>query len=130
MKDRTPLQLMEQVAMTAVFALCAAMCLQAFAAAYNISKRSQLREAACSLADAVCAASESGTGIAPEGTDAEVFVDAGGRPCDRDGACYKIVIRWNDVSPLPAASMDVDVTSPDGLVPYASRTAVWQKDMA
>lgn len=129
MKDRTPLQLMEQVAMTAVFALCAAMCLQAFATAYDTSKRAQMREAASSLADAICASSESGTGVAPEGTDAEIFMDMGGRPCDRGDACYKVMIKWNDVGSLPAASMDVNVTSPDGLVPYASRTAVWQKEV-
>ena len=46
MKSKAPLALMEQIVMILVFALAAALCLQAFACSYNISSRDRIRDAA------------------------------------------------------------------------------------
>ena len=50
MKQNTPLALMEQVIMIAVFALAAALCLQAFALAERISRENEDRDKAVILA--------------------------------------------------------------------------------
>lgn len=46
MKNKAPLQLMEQLIMILVFALTAALCLQGFATAHRISHRQQARDRA------------------------------------------------------------------------------------
>jgi len=117
---------MEQVIMTAVFALCAAMSLQAFSSAYNMSKTSEMRERAAAMAEGICASAEAGTGLTPPGQDCEIFVGMDGRPRDRSDATYRLTITWNDTEGLPAESMDITITSPDGITQYAEQTAVWQ----
>ncbi|MCI8423582.1 MAG: hypothetical protein HFF50_08640 [Lawsonibacter sp.] len=49
MKSKAPLSLMEQMVMLAVFALAAALCLQAFVKSDAISRRSQARDRAVVL---------------------------------------------------------------------------------
>ena len=49
MKSRAPLALMEQMVMLLVFALAAALCLQAFVRSDNISRQSEARDRAAML---------------------------------------------------------------------------------
>lgn len=50
MRSKTPLVLMEQLVMVLVFALAAALCLQAFVLAQRISRQNELRDGAVTTA--------------------------------------------------------------------------------
>ena len=69
MKNKASLMLMEQLVMILVFALCAALCLQGFAAADRISKETALRDEAVILAQNTAECLKAGRPIpdAPEG---------------------------------------------------------------
>lgn len=47
MKSKTPLSLMEQMVMLLVFALAAALCMQAFVLSDSLSRRAEARDRAC-----------------------------------------------------------------------------------
>ena len=53
MKSKAPLMLMEQMVMLLVFALAAALCLQAFVKADEISRRAEARDRAVILCQTV-----------------------------------------------------------------------------
>ena len=53
MRSKAPLALMEQMVMLLVFALAAALCLQAFVQSDAISQRSEARDRAVELAQSV-----------------------------------------------------------------------------
>jgi hypothetical protein len=80
MRSKAPLVLMEQLVMVLVFALAAAVCVQAFALADRISRRSALQDAAAVTAqsmaevwkaaggDTAAAAERYGSGAVAQGT--------------------------------------------------------------
>ena len=59
MKSRAPLALMEQMVMLLVFALAAALCLQAFVRSDNISRQSEARDRAAMLVQSAAEAIQS-----------------------------------------------------------------------
>lgn len=65
MKSKAPLILMEQMAMLLVFALAAALCLQAFVKSDSISRRSEDRDRAAALVQTVAETVRS-SGDAPD----------------------------------------------------------------
>ena len=69
MKHRSSLLLMEQLVMILVFALCAALCLQAFVAADNMAKSTALQDEAVLLAQNTAESLKAG-GPVPEAPEA------------------------------------------------------------
>ncbi len=75
MKGKTSLLLMEQVAMILVFAIAAAVCLQAFALSHDISRKNEVRGAAVQAAQ----------------NAAEVLKHHGGAPAEAFAAAAEIL---------------------------------------
>ena len=62
MKSKAPLALMEQMVMVLIFALAAALCLQAFALSDRMSRGSELRDGAVILAQNAAEVCKAGGG--------------------------------------------------------------------
>lgn len=84
MRSKAPLAMMEQMVMLLVFALAAALCLQAFVKSDQISKRSEARDRAATLCQNVAEA------VRHNGGDLEAALErvAGAAPSQRDGFGY------------------------------------------
>ena len=124
MKSRASLQVMEQLAMIAVFALAASLCLQAYAAAYRTSLDVLDRDRAEAMADGLVRAFRSGREVPLDGPKAGAdFLgnyDENWEP-DADGRT-SVRVTWTD-GPRYAGA-DVAICGRDG-TELASRSAVW-----
>lgn len=121
MKNKTSIQLMEQVVMTGVFVLAAAICLQAYAASYAISKTSELREAAARIASDMTERFTAGGAI----DDAPAYyADLDGNACGRKDAAFRVNVTRTGQDGDVIEIMTVKVTGTDGNAAYASRTTV------
>lgn len=126
--------------MTGVFALAAAMCLQAYAMSYNLSKLSLFREEATSMADAIKESVLAGEGFVLEGIEPydradpyatrnqELRYGADWKPCEARDAAYVVRTMYSDPYPLPYMQCVLEIAHPDGRV-YASRDIVIQLDL-
>ena len=125
MKGKTSLVLLEQVVMILVFALAAALCLQAFALSDRISTESELRDRAVLQAqNAVEILKDCG------GDRAQAVDQIGGRfdgdtlVCEADGLRLTVVWQTPEVRYLGTAQ--VTVRDADGDV-LAELPAAWQE---
>ena len=125
MKGKTSLVLLEQVVMILVFALAAALCLQAFALSGRISTESELRDRAVLQAqNAVEILKDCG------GDRAQAVDQIGGRfdgdilVCEADGLRMTVVWQTPEVRYLGTAQ--VTVRNADGDV-LAELPAAWQE---
>lgn len=128
MKNKTPLQLMEQIIMIGVFALAAALCLQAYALSHKISANMALQESAVHMADNLIESLRANTTpLLPDITPNAPFT----ADYDQDwelttsNPTYHIVITWPDPGDLPVTQCNITITAPDN-TEYVSRNAVWQ----
>lgn len=131
MRSRAPLAMMEQMLMLLVFALAAALCLQAFVKSDELSVRSEARD------QAVIAAQNAAEAVRRcKGDFSAAVVLLGGERWDADS----FTIDYNeDWEPLPAEDvMEIGsggvmyllgVARTDGGVPGLGKAVVWVKDM-
>ena len=96
MRSKAPLAMMEQMVMLLVFALAAALCLQAFVKSDEMSKRSEARDRAATLCQNVAEA------VRHNGGDLEAALErvAGAAPSQRDGFGFFIPYDedWNVIT--------------------------------
>lgn len=145
MKSKAPLALMEQMVMILVFALAAALCLQAFVKSDAISSRSDARDRAVSLCQTAAeglrhAGGDGETALqgaaellglsygayAPEGAALEAHYNADWTLCDnRDYAyCLKVQLMETDLPGLAMAQ--VQVWQSGGVQPLFALETAWQ----
>ena len=125
MKSKAPLTLMEQLIMILVFALAAALCLQAFAAADRSSRESALRD------QAVAEAQNAAEVLKGYGGDYEKAVSLCGGTWD--GLCWTVQRDEIVLQATPADSgnpllgcAEIQVTDHSGTVLF-TLSAAWQK---
>lgn len=144
MRSRAPLALMEQMVMIVVFALAAALCLQAFVKSDALSRRSEARDRAVLLAQSVAEAVRHSGGDV-DGAVAEVTgarpAEAPGRQAwgvDYDGdwnvltdggAAYRLTVRPVDaaVAGLGRVSVAVSAVTDGGEDTLFQIEAAWQE---
>lgn len=95
MKSKAPLAMMEQIVMLLVFALAAALCLQAFVKSDQMSKRSEARDRAAVLCQNVAETMRSNGGSASEA--AWAASEKLGYHCDKGSIYQEFDENWNPV---------------------------------
>lgn len=97
MRSKTPLALMEQLVMLLVFALAAALCVQAFAAANRISENAAARDHAAQLAQSAAELMKHRGGDMAQAQSAAMET-LGGQA--KQGRWYILYDRdWNELAP-------------------------------
>lgn len=140
MKSKAPLALMEQMVMILVFALAAALCLQAFVKSDAISARSDARDRAVNLcqtaAEAVRYAEgdaeqaarlmELSVGFSADDNVLEAIYNADWTPCDSREYEYRLTVQPMETE-LPGLAMaKVQVWQSGGAQPLFELEAAWQ----
>lgn len=132
MRSKAPLALMEQMVMLLVFALAAALCLQAFVQSDAISQRSEARDRAVELAQSVAEVVKSCHG------DLAAVAEKLGVSVSLDSGSFQIEYTENwELSPHTGESVidigedfiyHLGVYVEDSDVPGLGRGGVWVKD--
>ena len=135
MKNKAPLTMMEQVIMLLVFALAAALCLQAFTAADRTSKTYAARDRAATAAQSAAEALKSTGGNYEEAAallngfvyDGElvIYYDKNWRLSDAPQIAYVVTAPVADTALPLLAQTTVTVTDAD-LEPLFSLPVSWQ----
>ncbi|MBQ7936893.1 MAG: hypothetical protein IJ283_00115 [Oscillospiraceae bacterium] len=136
MKSKAPLTLMEQIIMLLVFALSAAICLQVFAHAGEISDEIEKR------GNAVTAVQNIAESLKINGGDLEkhaafyggtceedswkMFFDSEWKPCEEENSEYYVeILKTENENPL-LGTAEISARSNDGEVVFTLNTA-WQE---
>lgn len=145
MKSKAPLALMEQLVMLLVFALAAALCVQAFSAADSLSRQGERRDRAALLAqntaemlkeygaqiDAAELADELG-GAAEDGARVRVYLDGTltqTQPTPTEDTEYLLQVELMEPScGGRLGRAEIAVYPADGEEPLFSIPAAWQED--
>lgn len=137
MRSKAPLALMEQLVMALVFALAAALCVQAFAAAEGISRTGAARDKAVILVQTAAETlkgsggdyerTASSLGGAQEGTAWAVYYDEDLAPADsREAAAYILELDPQDAGDGLGAAR-VGVYPAGDAEPLFGVTVAWQE---
>ena len=123
MKSKAPLILMEQMAMLLVFALAAALCLQAFVKSDSLSSRSRDRDRAVTLAQTVAETVRASGGSPGQAIAAEA--EKLGYRCDQSVLDQSFDGDWTAVDGEGAYRLEVQSapTEVEGL--HAAQVSVW-----
>ncbi len=141
MRSKAPLAMMEQVVMLLVFALAAALCLQAFVKSDALSKRSEARDRAAVLCQNAAEAVQStggSTAAASALLDAvypygftqmplEICYDGGWARSDGDGAAYRLLVMPVDSGVPGLGKAHISVTREDTGEVLFELDAAWQE---
>ena len=141
MKDKTPLLLMEQLMMILVFALAAAVCLKAFALSHELSRESEARDRAVTVAQNAAELMKNHGGEAESALEA-VAEEFGGDKLNGTHyvnyaadwtrtdaeAVYRLEVEAADTAPgLSGAEVRVLECGEEGAEPLISLTVLWQE---
>lgn len=141
MKSKPPLILMEQMVMLLVFALAAALCLQAFVKSDDLSRRSEARDRAAALAQTVAetvrscqgdmaAAAASLEGLYPYGGDGfpfEIHYNEDWALCGAGEYAYCLRAQLADSGVDGLGKASVEVVSADGQTVIFEIQVAWQE---
>lgn len=141
MKSKAPLMLIEQMIMLLVFALAAALCLQAFVKSQAISSRSEARDRAVIEAQNVAESLKSGSGgryayLIPDGGEpVTVYYDEAWQPvvpalshsAPDENASYYLSVVYTDSGLDTLSSADISVYTADGESLFSLPVA-WQSE--
>lgn len=137
MRSKAPLALMEQVVMVLVFALAAALCVQAFALSGTMSRRNEARDRALQQAQNVAETLKSTHGdyrTAAEqyggSWDGKVWtlpLDADFAPTERENAVYLVQTTPQTAGNALLGTANVTVCTADG-EPLAELPTAWQTE--
>lgn len=145
MKSKAPLALMEQMVMILVFALAAALCLQAFVKSDAVSSRSDARDRAVSLCQTAAEALRHAGGDeetalqgaaellglsyyddASEGAPLEAHYNADWTPCDNREYEYWLTVQPVESDQAGLAMARVQVWQSGGAQPLFELETAWQ----
>lgn len=135
MRSRAPLALMEQMVMLLVFALAAALCLQAFVKSEAMSRESEARDrAAVQCQNAAEAVRHAGgdlekaaetLGIARD-QDGTAYYSGDWSPCGAGDWAYRLTVRPVESGVRGLGKASVRVSAADGSAVFELETA-WQE---
>lgn len=114
MRRKAPLTMMELMVMTVVFALCAALCLQAFVKSDALSRRSEARDQAVVLCQSVAEIIQHYGGVLPAAAEGKSdTVMAMGSVNAVDGKmAYWYDEDWNAIRHILASTAEIAVNDP------------------
>lgn len=140
MRNRAPLALMEQVVMLAVFALAAALCLEAFVKSEEISREWEARDRAVlaceNAAEAVRwsggnlekAAEKLGVADRPEETTLSVCYDGDWTPADGKNCVYRLTVERVDSALAGLGKARVSAVEEAGQKELFALEIAWQEE--
>lgn len=114
MRRKAPLTMMELMVMTVVFALCAALCLQAFVKSDALSRRAEARDQAVALCQSVAEIIQHYGGVLPavaEGKSDAGMVMGSVNAMEGKMACWYDG-EWNAISHTLASTAEAAVNRP------------------
>lgn len=140
MKSKAPLMMLEQMVMILVFALAAALCLQAFVLSDNLSRRGEEQDRAAALcqnaAETLRAAGFGGEKALDEAADRlggqrdgdllEVWYDGDWQVCDGPGS-YKLTVFMLPAEVPGLCSARLRLTGEDGGELFTLEKVSWQE---
>lgn len=137
MRSRAPLALMEQAVMVLVFALAAALCVQAFALSGTMSRKNEARDRALRQAQNAVETLKSTRGDYQSAADAlggnwdgeawTLPLDADFAPAERENAAYLVKTTPKPAGNTLLGTADVIVCTADGET-LAELLAAWQTE--